>query len=232
MPFSSEVKTQAMIACGRKCCICHKFCGNKMEVHHIKAQSDGGSDRLDNAIPLCFDCHAEVRQYDSRHPKGIKFTEKELISHRDSWYRVVADGGESSQHHDPIEIKVKCLEKERLKFLQRINTGKEMLSFVCGVSAVEYSYDELNDASEAEYIANTIQQIQDLMDINDAFEPADHVKVAFELNSTLQELEKQGFWIYMGIEKRILTGGVKKEPENFPVLCLNIKRISLIKEMN
>lgn len=39
MAFSEDVKTKAMISCGRYCCICHKFCGNNMEVHHIKAQA-------------------------------------------------------------------------------------------------------------------------------------------------------------------------------------------------
>lgn len=42
MAFSEEIKIKAMVACGRCCCICHKFCGNNMEVHHIKARSDGG----------------------------------------------------------------------------------------------------------------------------------------------------------------------------------------------
>ena len=31
---NEKTKEDAMIACGRHCCICHKFCGNKMEVHH------------------------------------------------------------------------------------------------------------------------------------------------------------------------------------------------------
>ena len=83
-----------MVACGRRCCICHKFCGNNMDVHHIRARADGGTDTYDNAIPLCFDCHAEVRQYDPKHPKGIRFTEKELIQHRDNWYKTIASNGE------------------------------------------------------------------------------------------------------------------------------------------
>ena len=91
MAFSQEIKIKAMIACGRCCSICHKFCGNNMEVHHIKHQSESGSDEFDNAIPLCFDCHAEVGQYDSSHPKGIRFTEKELQAHRDNWYKKVVD---------------------------------------------------------------------------------------------------------------------------------------------
>ena len=57
-----------------------------MKVYHIKAGADGGQDIYENAILLCFDCYAEVRQYD---PKGIKFTEKEQIMHRDEWYRKV-----------------------------------------------------------------------------------------------------------------------------------------------
>lgn len=93
MPFSQEVKIRAMVACGRHCAICHKYCGNNMEVHHIKAQADGGSNEFENAIPLCFDCHAEVRQYDLKHPKGIRFTEQELLQHRDRWYKKVKSTG-------------------------------------------------------------------------------------------------------------------------------------------
>ena len=89
MAFSEDVRIRALVSCGRSCCICHKFCGNNMEIHHIKAKADGGDDSFENAIPLCFDCHAEVRQYDSRHPKGIKFSEKELVLHRDNWYEKV-----------------------------------------------------------------------------------------------------------------------------------------------
>ncbi len=63
-----------------------------MEVHHIKAHAEGGEDSFENAIPLCFDCHAIVRQYDPKHPKGIKFTDKELIMHRDLWYNKVEQG--------------------------------------------------------------------------------------------------------------------------------------------
>lgn len=51
-----------------------------MEVHHIKAHADSGSDTFNNAIPLCFDCNAEVHQYDSKHPKGINFLKKNLFS--------------------------------------------------------------------------------------------------------------------------------------------------------
>jgi hypothetical protein len=57
MAFPPEVAEQALLACARYCCLCHKFCGNKIETHHIV---QGGGDTFENCIPLCFDCHAEV----------------------------------------------------------------------------------------------------------------------------------------------------------------------------
>jgi len=62
-----------------------------MEVHHIIEAADGGPDTEENAIPLCFDCHADMRSYDHKHPKGNKYTETELKRHRDSWYTKVAN---------------------------------------------------------------------------------------------------------------------------------------------
>lgn len=86
MSFSAKVKEEAFVACGRCCCICHKFCGLKMEVHHIEQRADEGSDTFENAIPLCFDCHADMGGVNPHHPKGNSYTPSELIRHRDAWY--------------------------------------------------------------------------------------------------------------------------------------------------
>ena len=83
-----------MVACGRRCTLCHKFCGLKIELHHIKFSSEGGPETFENCIALCFECHADMRSYDAKHPKGRKFSEEELAGHRDRWYaRVEATGG-------------------------------------------------------------------------------------------------------------------------------------------
>jgi hypothetical protein len=57
-----------------------------MELHHIIPSEANGNDAYDNCIPLCFDCHAEVKAYNPRHPKGKKYTESELREHRNRWY--------------------------------------------------------------------------------------------------------------------------------------------------
>ena len=86
-----KVREEALVRAGRHCCICHKFCGIKMEAHHIIERGNGGPDTFDNCIVLCFDCHGDMRSYDFKHPKGINYTPSELKKHRDNWYRKVAE---------------------------------------------------------------------------------------------------------------------------------------------
>jgi HNH endonuclease/Domain of unknown function (DUF4431) len=88
--WPADVRDEVLVLCGRRCCICHMFCGTKMELHHIEARAVGGSDTIENCIPLCLNCHAEVGHYNSQHPKGSKFSAKELRGHRAKWYAMMA----------------------------------------------------------------------------------------------------------------------------------------------
>ena len=42
MGFSEKVANEVLIRCGRHCCLCGKYAGQKMELHHIKQAADGG----------------------------------------------------------------------------------------------------------------------------------------------------------------------------------------------
>jgi hypothetical protein len=48
-------------------------------------ESEGGTDDIGNAIPLCFECHAEVHLYNNNHPRGRKYHTDELIKHKEQW---------------------------------------------------------------------------------------------------------------------------------------------------
>lgn len=89
MPFSEHDREAILVACGRHCCICHKFCGTKIELHHIVLESEGGDNSLDNCVPVCFDCHADMRSYDHKHPKGTKYSRSEVRKHRDNWFEKI-----------------------------------------------------------------------------------------------------------------------------------------------
>lgn len=85
--FKQNEVSELLVQCHRRCCICHRFCGVKMEIHHIGNSSDND---INNAIPLCFECHAEVALYNPGHPKGRKYKHDELKLHRDQWIRICA----------------------------------------------------------------------------------------------------------------------------------------------
>ena len=86
MGFSKKIKNDVLVACSRHCAICKVFQGPHIEVHHIVPESEGGAHTFDNAIPLCYKCHGEVRAYNDKHPKGNKYSYDELRRHRDICY--------------------------------------------------------------------------------------------------------------------------------------------------
>lgn len=80
----SEVE-DLLVKCHRRCCVCHRFCGSKIEIDHIEPWAQSNDNNIENAIPVCFDCHAEIRSYNDQHPRGRKFTARELKGHREQW---------------------------------------------------------------------------------------------------------------------------------------------------
>ncbi len=77
MPFSEKVKKQARKKAHFQCVICKS---PFVDVHHIKPESKSGSNRLENAAPLCAGCHdAYGNNPDKR---------KQIKEMRDLWYEI------------------------------------------------------------------------------------------------------------------------------------------------
>lgn len=55
-------------------------------------RSEGGEDTAENAIALCFDCHADVGSYNVNHPKGRKLSPSELRMHKEQWLKKCSNG--------------------------------------------------------------------------------------------------------------------------------------------
>lgn len=86
MPFSDDVRNKVLLWSDRHCCLCKKACGINIEVHHLVPEEQDGGDDIDNAIPLCFDCHGSVQHYNPKHPKGNKYKPDELKRRREQVY--------------------------------------------------------------------------------------------------------------------------------------------------
>ncbi|MFT4176045.1 MAG: HNH endonuclease signature motif containing protein [Luteolibacter sp.] len=90
MPFLDSIRLEALVACQRTCCLCHERKHTRLVCHHIKQEADGGPNVFENCIPLCPDCHAEVKAFDPRHHPGMtSYSEAELIRRRDDWYAII-----------------------------------------------------------------------------------------------------------------------------------------------
>jgi HNH endonuclease len=85
MAFPDKEAQELLASCHRRCCICHRFCGFKMELDHILPKGDGGPDSIENAIAVCFECHAEIHAYNDKHPRGRKYRPEELKRHKAQW---------------------------------------------------------------------------------------------------------------------------------------------------
>src|SRR4030042_6450691 len=91
MGFKREEVSVLLAQCHRRCCICHRFCGVKIETDHIVPKEDSGDDSISNAIPVCFECHAEIHGYNDKHPRGRKFLPEELRLHKDQWLKMCVE---------------------------------------------------------------------------------------------------------------------------------------------
>lgn len=91
MAFPKDRVNELLAAVHRRCCICHRFCGVKVEVDHIEPRGEGGGDDIENALPVCFECHAEIHSYNDRHPRGRKFHPEELSRHKKQWIQACKD---------------------------------------------------------------------------------------------------------------------------------------------
>lgn len=134
MAFSQPKVNQLLADCHRRCCICHRFCGVKIEIDHIEQKTDGGSDDIKNGIPVCFECHAEIHSYNDSHPRGRKFRADELEKHKENWLRICRENP-AALIDAPSEITVGPLQAliDELQFnkvvldgfdVQDINAGK------------------------------------------------------------------------------------------------------------
>jgi HNH endonuclease len=80
MPFSPALKDQVKRMAAFRCCRCQEI---GIDIHHILPQAKGGSDDIDNAAPLCQNCHDRFGANPEKR--------KEIRQMREFWYDVVKE---------------------------------------------------------------------------------------------------------------------------------------------
>ncbi len=81
MAFRKSEVEELLVATGRRCCLCGKL--HRVQVHHIVPSEQGGTDEIENAIPLCPNCHDEAHIGYAPGRVTRTYSAAELIRHRD-----------------------------------------------------------------------------------------------------------------------------------------------------
>lgn len=115
MPFSPAVKREVKEKAAFRCCRCHQI---GVDVHHVRPRKDGGGDNLDNAAPLCQNCHSQFGDNPSKR--------RELVEMRDWWYRTC----ERTYAPDPGSLEVAGKLDSILEGVQRHDSNMEQLKSV------------------------------------------------------------------------------------------------------
>lgn len=107
MSFSSQIINQVKEKAAFKCCRCQSI---GIEVHHIIPQRDKGPDTLENAAPLCPNCHSWFGD------NSIK--RKEITHMRDWWFKVV------EKQYSPNDINYKLFSEINAK-IEALTTNQD-----------------------------------------------------------------------------------------------------------
>ncbi len=129
MAISKEVANVVLSKSGRHCCLCREFSPLTVQVHHIIEQNEGGTDEIDNLIPLCTNCHSSIHTK-TKMTRG--FSPEELKLHRDNVYKLISEG-KLSAHSNTM-------------------TQEEILNFYFKISQVKSREGDVPELSEEAFL--------------------------------------------------------------------------------
>jgi predicted nucleotide-binding protein len=107
--------------------------------------------------------------------------------------------------------------------LTRLKNGQELTSLLEGCYAGSFYNDNPSTQLEVDLISRFFQSVQDFMDSLPDIAPSRRVQYEYDLTTTIDELEDEGFLVYGGIEIRRIEDGISS-PEPFHVAIIKVQR--------
>jgi len=140
MPFSEKIRLKVRKKSAFRCCRCHEI---GIDVHHIIPESEGGPNDIDNAGPLCQNCHDRLGANPEKR--------KEIIQMRDWWYEVVKEKytGESEKIKEINDLII-AIQKQQAVHSQQLEDKLEDMR-----NELIRKLDELKGSSEEVVVTNS-----------------------------------------------------------------------------
>jgi hypothetical protein len=238
MPISNKTRKILWGRSGNRCAICkNEIVINSTpkddesvvaeECHIISPQANGPrhdplypSEKLDDYENLILLCRTHHKLIDDQ---VLTFTAnilRQIKSNHELW--VSQKLSENPQKEQPV--KLRRVKQNIPDVLFRFTTGKEILDLVAGAMAYSFDHDELKSQDEVEIVGGFFQLAQDGGDLSDELEAGGRVQTAYQLTTSIQKLEKTGFFVFGGREVQIIEGGAQSTPSNWPVAIIRVLR--------
>lgn len=83
-----------------------------------------------------------------------------------------------------------------VSFLVRITSGTELFKIILGADGYQFDNDRLENETEVELVSNFLQDLHDWGELGDDVEPGKRVKITYEFNARIAEIEAAGLWIF------------------------------------
>ncbi len=120
-------------------------------------------------------------------------------------------------------IKIRDPDADKPVMLQRVDTGRELMSLVAHTFAAHHGHPEPRSAEETELIGQFFQNTSDCIDIWGDIGPGGRIEAAFSMSEDITRLREAGFVVYAGTRHHVVEGGVKA-PAPWPVAYIVIYR--------
>lgn len=89
--------------------------------------------------------------------------------------------------------------------LPRLATADEVLAVMSPGMFYQFGHDQLHSENEVDLVGGFLQLLQDYADLWDTFEASQRVQATFEVQKTLDDLHKEGFWVFGAVVRKKLS---------------------------
>lgn len=166
-----------------------------------------------NLILLCLIHHKMV---DDQHETYTVEMLQQLKTNHENWVSLalVVD-------NQPPGVRLRRIKENIPSYLVRLTSGQDLMKIISNAGAFSFEHDEPRSEEDVESISEFLQEAHDWGDLLSDLEAGDRVKAAYRLSSSIQELEKLGYWVFGGREVQRLEGGIGPALA-FPVAILRV----------
>lgn len=175
---------------------CHIISSQIMGPRYNSAFSN--HDSYDNLILLCCNHHKTIDELTSLYTVEVLMSIK---AYHELW---VASVLTKASNHAKVDL-------PKIKLLPRIISGKQLIDLINGSHGWLMDHDELKTEEEVDLMSYFLQNLKDWADIFDVVEKNEQIRLGFEWNKDLEQLDKLGFYVF-GDRKRVrMTNNEKKD---------------------